>query len=302
MNKPRPTNLPTEPTSIVAVPDNSESETATPLVTPITSVTPAATTLPDGRVVPSHDAEHEPDPATLVQLNVESDSASESSSPQQLVAWGLQQFSDRKIVITTSFGMEGCALIDLCSKAIDEHKLPPVTVAWIDTGFFFPETLQLKEKLISRYSNLNFVKWETEVSVAQQKESYGEQLWKNNPNLCCHIRKVVPMKENVVKYDVWMTGLRRSQTKSRAETPVMSWDWRYQILKFCPLATWARSDVWQYVQKNDVPFNQLHLQNYPSISCFHCTRPVPGSTPDSDARDGRWKGNDKDECGLHFSI
>jgi phosphoadenosine phosphosulfate reductase len=267
------------------------------------SETKLAKNLPDGRESPTtHAAEHDPDSATLVQLNVASDSITDQSAPVELVSWGLKQFSDRKIVLTTSFGMEGCALIDLCSKAIEKNKLPALTIAYIDTGFFFPETHQLREELIGRYKNLNFQKWETSVSVKQQAESYGEQLWKNNPNLCCHIRKVVPMKKNVVGYDIWMTGVRRSQTESRAQTPVLSWDWRYQILKFCPLASWTRPEVWQYVQKNDVPFNRLHLQNYPSISCFHCTKPVPGSTPDSDARQGRWKGDDKDECGLHFSI
>jgi phosphoadenosine phosphosulfate reductase len=110
------------------------------------------------------------------------------------------------------------------------------------------------------------------------------------------------MKQNVVNYDVWITALRRSQTKSRANTEVVSWDWKYHILKFCPFASWSRGDVWAYIQENEVPFNQLHLQGYPSVSCFHCTRQVEGSTPDSDAREGRWAGKNKDECGLHFNI
>jgi len=227
---------------------------------------------------------------------------SQGSTPAELVAWGLERFSNQKKIITTSFGMEGCTLIDMCSKAIAAGGLGDLTVAWIDTGFFFPETHQVREKLEKKYSNIEFVRWSTEVSVDQQAEKYGDELWKNNPNLCCHIRKVVPMKANVAGYDIWMTGLRRSQTESRAQTPVLAWDWRYQLLKFCPLVSWTRADVWQYVQENEVPFNRLHLQNYPSISCFHCTRPVPGSTPDSDAREGRWEGEDKDECGLHFSI
>ncbi len=227
---------------------------------------------------------------------------SEESTPLEIVAWGLKRFLDQKKIMTTSFGMEGCTLIDMCSKAIEQNDLPKLQVAWIDTGFFFPETYQLREKLEAKYSNIEIVRWSTDVSVEQQKETYGNELWKNNPNLCCHIRKVVPMKENIGGFDVWMTGLRRSQTEARAKTPVLGWDWRYQLLKFCPLATWTRAQVWQYVQQNEVPFNRLHLQNYPTVSCFHCTRPVPGSTPDSDARDGRWEGKDKDECGLHFSI
>lgn len=230
------------------------------------------------------------------------DLVSADSKPEDLVPWGLKNFRDRRIVISTSFGMEGCALIDMCDKAVREFDLPPITVAYIDTAFFFPETHQLREKLTARYDRLNFVAWQTDVSVKEQADTYGNELWKNNPNLCCHIRKVVPMKQNIVNFDVWMTALRRSQTKSRASTEVLSFDWRYQVLKFCPIASWSRGDVWEYIQENDVPFNQLHLQGYPSVSCFHCTQSVPGSTPDSDVRDGRWAGKGKDECGLHFNI
>ncbi|MFK7767460.1 MAG: phosphoadenylyl-sulfate reductase [Mariniblastus sp.] len=224
------------------------------------------------------------------------------SAPMDLVQWGLERFAEQPIVLTTSFGMEGCVLMDMCSKAIANGNLENITVACIDTGFFFPETKQLRKKLIERYTNLNFVTWETPVSIEQQRETYGDMLWKNNPNMCCNIRKVQPMRENIVNYRLWITALRRTQTKQRADTPVIGWDWKYKLLKFCPLATLSRADVWQYIQENEVPFNQLHLQNYPSVSCFHCTKPVPDSNPDSEVRKGRWAGSDKDECGLHFSI
>ena len=231
------------------------------------------------------------------------DSMDESKSPAELVEWALQHFADQPIVMTSSFGMEGCMLMDLASKAIDKLELPKLTIACIDTDFFFPETKQLQKRLIERYKNLNFVTWKTPVSVEQQAKSYGPNLWQYNPNLCCNIRKVQPMSENVVNYNLWITAVRRSQTESRANTPVMGWDWRYQLLKFCPLVTLSRADVWAYIQEHDVPFNQLHLQNFPSVSCFHCTKPVPGSSPESDARSGRWSNDDdKDECGLHYQI
>lgn len=255
--------------------------------------------LPDGRVADPPTHQNAPNMALDDKAMA---MASPESSPIELVAWGLKRFLNQEKVMTTSFGMEGCALIDLCSKAIRENDLPKLKVAWIDTGFFFPETHQLREKIEAKYSNIEVVRWSTTVSVQEQTETYGNELWNNNPNLCCHIRKVVPMKENIAGNDLWITGLRRTQTKSRSDTEILSWDWRYHLLKFCPLATWSRSDVWNYVQQNDVPFNQLHLQNYPSIGCFHCTQSVPGSTPESDAREGRWEGKDKDECGLHFSI
>lgn len=223
-------------------------------------------------------------------------------SPLELVEWGLEKFADQPIVLTTSFGMEGCVLMDMCAKAIENRQLKKLQVACIDTGFFFPETKQLRQKLIERYTNLEFLTWETPVSIEQQRKTYGDILWQNNPNLCCNIRKVQPMRENIVKYRLWITALRRTQTKQRSDIEVLGWDWRYELLKFCPLATWSRADVWEYIQKNEVPFNQLHLQNYPSVSCFHCTKPVPGSSPDSEIRKGRWADSDKDECGLHYSI
>jgi len=229
-------------------------------------------------------------------------SLGENSSPAELVAWGLQKFANQSVVMTSSYGMEGCVLMDLCSKAIEQFGLGKLTVASIDTDFFFPETHQLQAKLETKYTNLEFVTWKTPVSVTQQAEIYGDELWKNNPNLCCNIRKVQPMQDNIHKFDVWITALRRTQTKNRADIPVLGWDWKYQLLKFCPLATWSRTDVWNYIQQHEVPFNELHLQNYPSVSCTHCTKPVPGSSPDAEIREGRWAGKEKTECGLHFSI
>jgi len=229
-------------------------------------------------------------------------SLGEQASPQELISWGLQKFADQPIVMTSSFGMEGCVLLDMCSKAIEQLQLKPLTVAYIDTGFFFSETHQLREQLMQRYGNLNFVCWQTEVSVDQQAELYGVELWRNNPNMCCHIRKVLPMQENIHRYNLWITALRRTQTEKRSTIPVLGWDWKYELLKFCPLATWTREQVWNYIQEHSVPFNPLHLKNYPSISCFHCTRPVSDSSPTDEVREGRWAGKDKTECGLHYSI
>ena len=226
----------------------------------------------------------------------------EQTSPAELIGWGLQKFADQPIVLTTSFGMEGCVLMDLCSKAIAAQGLKNLTVASIDTGFFFPETHELKRQLVARYANLDFVTWETPLSIQEQAAVYGDELWKNNPNMCCNIRKVQPMQDNIHQFKVWITALRRSQTAKRADIAVLGWDWRYELLKFCPLATWTRTDVWNYIQEHRVPFNQLHLQNYPSISCFHCTHAVPGSSPEAEVREGRWAGKDKTECGLHYSI
>lgn len=233
----------------------------------------------------------------LMQLELPEPKISDSSLPMDLIQWSIEQFSDRRMVMTTAFGMEGCALIDMYARYTSA-----LVIAYIDTGFFFPETTKLIDQMTERYSHLKFEKWESPIPIEKQADSYGSELWRDNPNLCCHIRKVVPMKLNIQSYQFWISGLRKTQTNRRSQTPVLTWDWKYEILKFCPLANWSRPEVWDYVTRNSVPFNELHLQSYPSIGCSHCTKPVPGSTPDQDSRDGRWQGSEKTECGLHYSI
>jgi phosphoadenosine phosphosulfate reductase len=100
--------------------------------------------------------------------------------------------------------------------------------------------------------------------------------------------------------DVWITAITRSQAESRNSTPLVAWDWQYQVLKICPLIGWDRARVWDYVRQHDVPYNALHEQGYPTVGCTHCTVPVPGSSPSEYSRAGRWAGTEKTECGLHW--
>lgn len=220
----------------------------------------------------------------------------QSSDPEELIPWSLKQFSRQNLVITTAFGMEGCALVDMYSRFASD-----LTVAYIDTGFFFPETRKLIDRMSEKYSHVEFKRWESPVSVQNQKEEFGDGLWKKDPNLCCKIRKVIPMAQNLQEYDVWVTGIRKTQTQQRAGMRLLTWNPQYKVVKFCPLAEWTRENVWQYVQEHDVPFNQLHQQGFPSIGCYHCTKAVPNSQPTDDARSGRWQGHTKTECGLHYS-
>lgn len=219
---------------------------------------------------------------------------SEFASPRRLVAWSLERFANQRMVITTSFGMEGCALIDMYA----EHGVP-VTVIYLDTMFFFPETYRLRDRLVERYPHVRFVNRGTTLTPEEQTAEYGDELWKTNPGLCCKLRKVDPMHAAIRDVDVWVTGLRRTQSATRADLRVIEWSWRYHILKFSPLANWERSDVWDYIRTHDVPYNQLHERGYPSIGCTHCTAPVPGCTPGDYTRAGRWFNSDRTECGLH---
>ena len=230
-------------------------------------------------------------PVTTTQYTTEVD---ENSPTEQLIAWSLERFTDRNMVLTTSFGMEGCALIDMFAR-----YQKPLAVVYVDTMFFFEETYELRDRLIERYPHLKFENRGTALTPEQQEAIYGPELWKRNPDLCCKIRKVDPMHEVMKEADVWITGLRRDQSKARANLRVMEWDWKYQLLKFNPFATWSRKEIWEYIQANNVPFNKLHEQGYPTVGCTHCTAPVPGSVIGEYSRAGRWAGTEKNECGLH---
>jgi phosphoadenosine phosphosulfate reductase len=219
----------------------------------------------------------------------------EDSPPEVIVAWALQRFAGRDLAITTAFGMEGCALIDMVAA----HGAP-VRVIYLDTMFHFPETYALRDRMAARYPCLRFESHGTTLTSEAQAEQYGPELWRHDPDRCCAIRKVAPMEEALSGVDVWITGLTRSQSAERSAIRVVEWDWKYDLLKVSPLATWDRARVWDYVRSHDVPYNELHERGYPTVGCTHCTRPVPGAGPGEYSRNGRWAGTGKTECGLHM--
>lgn len=229
----------------------------------------------------------------LTQRNL-SESIHEDLPTDRFIAWTMERFANQRAVITTSFGMEGCALIDMYA-AVNK----PLTVVYLDTMFFFKETYELRDEMVERYPHVAFINGGTKLTPEEQAERYGDELWKTNPEQCCKLRKVSPMFDVMAGYDVWFTGLRRSQSASRANLQMIDWDWRYQVLKVSPLVKWERSEIWAYIQEHKVPYNKLHEQGFPTVGCTHCTQPVPGSTLGEYSRKGRWTSFDKTECGLH---
>jgi phosphoadenosine phosphosulfate reductase len=225
---------------------------------------------------------------------LELNAVGEHAEPQTVVAWMLERFADRNLVLTTSFGMEGCALIDM----IAQHERP-VPVIYLDTMFLFPETYALRDRMVERYPHLRFENRGTTLTPQDQARQHGPELWRRDPDLCCQIRKVEPMRRALQGVDVWVTGLMRSQSSSRAGLRVASWDWQYQVLKISPLAGWDRGKVWDYIREHDVPYNELHERGYPTIGCTHCTAAVKGASVGEYSRVGRWSGSTKLECGLH---
>jgi phosphoadenosine phosphosulfate reductase len=219
-----------------------------------------------------------------------------TTKTDDFICWTIERFKGWRTAFTTSFGMEGCALIDMYAR-----RGVPLEVTYFDTMFFFPETHELIDRMRERYPKLSFVNRGTTITAEQQSRQFGPELWKSDPDLCCKLRKVEPLRELMKRTDIWIAGLRRSQSETRARVEMVEWDPRFNVLKLNPLAFWDRTDVWRYVRENDVPYNALHERGYPTVGCTHCTRAVAGATPDQYTRLGRWSGSDKTECGLHFA-
>lgn len=213
----------------------------------------------------------------------------EDSSALEILTWASMRYG-RRLTLATAFGPEGCVVIDF----IGRHKLP-IDIFTIDTGFLFEETLNLWQRLQDRY-NLTIRGVEPTLSVGEQSAAHGDKLWERAPDRCCHIRKILPLREELSRVDAWITGIRREQTPARANAQVIDWDKNFGVMKVNPLVRWMKQDVWNHLLKHEVPYNTLHDHGYPSIGCSHCTTAI---NVGEDERAGRWRGTAKTECGLH---
>ena len=213
-----------------------------------------------------------------------------NAGPEGILAWAIRQFGD-KLTLACSFGgISGMVLLDMAVQ-ID----PNIRVFYLDTGFLFPETLALRDRIIQKYG-IQPIGFGPELSPAQQAAQYGEALWERDPNQCCAIRKVVPNRVALEGMDAWIAGLRRDQSNTRKQVSPVMWDTKFNLYKISPLWDWTEEMVWTYIKAMDVPYNPLHEQGYPSIGCTNCTKPVEEG---ADSRSGRWAGTGKVECGLH---
>jgi phosphoadenosine phosphosulfate reductase len=173
---------------------------------------------------------------------------------------------------------------------------PTVHIFNLDTGYQFPETLELRERIKKRYGiEVELVRPDT--TVAEYEAMHGGPVYATRPDQCCHDRKIVPLRRAVAGYEAWISAIRRDQTAHRAAAGVLQWDSKFNLVKINPLLTWTKGDVWDFIAKHDVPYNPLHDEGYPSIGCWPCTRAVREG---EDERAGRWSGTQKKECGLHI--
>lgn len=215
----------------------------------------------------------------------------ETKGARSVLQWAYETYDNEKIIYASSFGAEAIVLIDL----IQEIK-PDAHIVFLDTELHFPETYEVIDKIEKRFPQLQIERKKPALTIEQQGAEYGSALWKRDPNLCCQIRKVIPMQEALSTKDAWISGLRRDQSPTRANTQFINKDEKFKNIKICPLIHWTWEEVWEHIRKRDLPYNKLHDRQYPSIGCIPCTNPVNG---DGDSRAGRWSGFSKTECGLH---
>jgi phosphoadenosine phosphosulfate reductase len=214
--------------------------------------------------------------------------------PEDILAWAWRRF-ERRAAIGTSFQGAGLVMMHLARMA--GLNFPVFT---LDTGLLFPETLALRQRLE------DFFGWKIEaivpeVSLEQQDEALGPELWARDPDLCCTTRKVLPLQSKLRELDCWVTGLRRQQSATRhgiglIELYALNGRGGPDIVKLNPMAKWPREAVWRYIRQHKIPYNPLHDQGYTSIGCMTCTRKTARG---ENERAGRWIGFKKVECGIH---
>ena len=231
-----------------------------------------------------------PTDALLAELESESERL-ESSHPEEILRWAIGRFAPR-FTMATAFGPEGMTIIHMLSKIA-----PETPIFNLETGYQFAETLELRERVKEKYGIEVEYKY-PEQTVEQYEAAHGGPLHQTNPNQCCFDRKLRVLHEAAKGQYAWASAIRRDQSPDRAKAPIVGWDRKFQLVKVSPLANWTKKDVWSLINQEDIPYNPLHDQGYPSVGCQPCTRAV---TLGEDERAGRWSGFQKTECGLHTS-
>jgi phosphoadenosine phosphosulfate reductase len=216
--------------------------------------------------------------------------ALEDASAEEILTWAVTTFGDG-LVVTSS--MQDAVVPHLASRV-----RPGIKVLFLDTGYHFPETIGMRDAVQAVY-DVEVVNVTPRQTVEQQDKEYGAELFARDPDLCCAMRKVEPLRDALEPYTAWATGLRRAEAITRANARVVEWDADRRRVKVNPIVTWTDHDVESYIKEHDLLVNPLRDEGYPSIGCAPCTRRV---APGEDARAGRWAGQNKQECGLHVAV
>lgn len=245
------------------------------------------------------DAETGPTEPELRELAARGAAELDGASATELLEWTEESFGgvdNTRESATCGYvvasNMQDAVLIDLAAKV-----RPGVPVLFLDTGYHFVETVGTRDAIESVY-DVRMLNVTPEHTVAEQDELLGKDLFAREPGECCRLRKVAPLGKALRGYSAWVTGLRRSESPTRANAPLISFDETFKLVKINPIAAWTDADIQDYIAEHDVLVNPLVQEGYPSIGCAPCTaKPVEGADP----RSGRWQGLAKTECGLHAS-
>jgi len=208
---------------------------------------------------------------------------------EEILRWSLESFLPG-ICLATSFGPQSIVLMHQIARL-----RPETTVFYLDTDLLFPETYALRDEL-ARSLGLEFTRVRPELTVEAQARAHGPRLWSHEPDRCCRLRKVLPLRRFLADKRAWITGIRNGQSRTRAAAALVQWDEANSAVKLNPLIRWTKQQVWDYIREHRLPYNPLHERGFPSIGCQPCTRTVQ---PGEDTRAGRWRGFDKTECGIH---
>jgi phosphoadenosine phosphosulfate reductase len=228
-------------------------------------------------------------PDTAFDIDAEAIAAElEPKGAREALEWAFETFHP-SLYIACSFQKTSSVVIDIATKIA-----PDARFFYLDTDVLFEETYKTRDTLAEHYG-IEFERYHN-ITIEEQARQFGDELWKRDPDSCCGIRKVEPMREALSSVDAWVSGIRREDSQHRANAPKFSWDKRFGLWKLNPIADWTQEQVWNYIREQQVPYNPLHDQNYPSIGCTHCTKAV---APGEDPRAGRWAGASKTECGIN---
>lgn len=211
-----------------------------------------------------------------------------TATPEAILAWTWQQFQPQ-VILTCSFQHDGVVLAHMLRDIA-----PEVPVVFIDTGFHFPETLAYRDDIRRRFG-ISIVELQPIMPRERFAAEHGLDLYARDPDLCCHINKVEPLKRHLPGVRAWVNGRRRDQAGTRQDIRIVE-AFQNGLHKVNPVATWTSRDTFRYMERHGIPTHPLFDKGYASIGCAPCTRPV---VPGEHEREGRWAGSAKVECGLH---
>ena len=231
-----------------------------------------------------------PDPAADLPSAEVLDRALRNAAPADIIESALRTVGRERLALVSSFGTESAALLKLMAD-VD----PAIPVIFLDTGSLFEETLAYRDTLIARLG-LRDVRSIKPVEETLSREDPDRELWFSDPDACCRIRKVEPLNRALLPFSAWINGRKRFQGGARAAIPVVEQDGGR--LKFNPFANVSREEIAAIYASADLPPHPLAASGFLSIGCMPCTS---RSSPDEDARAGRWRGRSKTECGIHVA-